>query len=160
MIRRPPRSTLFPYTTLFRSVGNRLLANMRLASWCNGYATRGAPTRYAPDNLPACSQTWFQWPATGWTLWGRTLNAGRLPGWWLGSTFCFPLFGTDFSSVLWWCAGLFLFIGFFLVPIFISKILFEVKMHSQTFCQCFPYLGMIFPAFSGCASCLQMLNFS
>src|SRR5260221_5475795 len=23
MIRRPPRSTLFPYTTLFRSVGNR-----------------------------------------------------------------------------------------------------------------------------------------
>src|SRR5258708_31003016 len=25
MIRRPPRSTLFPYTTLFRSVTNRLL---------------------------------------------------------------------------------------------------------------------------------------
>src|SRR3989442_11863316 len=23
MIRRPPRSTLFPYTTLFRSIGNR-----------------------------------------------------------------------------------------------------------------------------------------
>src|SRR3712207_6900866 len=26
MIRRPPRSTLFPYTTLFRSVGGRQLA--------------------------------------------------------------------------------------------------------------------------------------
>src|SRR2546421_8623409 len=26
MIRRPPRSTLFPYTTLFRSVGNRDVA--------------------------------------------------------------------------------------------------------------------------------------
>src|SRR5687768_18249647 len=26
MIRRPPRSTLFPYTTLFRSAGPRLLA--------------------------------------------------------------------------------------------------------------------------------------
>src|SRR2546430_7321707 len=26
MIRRPPRSTLFPYTTLFRSVANLLLA--------------------------------------------------------------------------------------------------------------------------------------
>src|SRR3712207_8394044 len=26
MIRRPPRSTLFPYTTLFRSVGRRVLA--------------------------------------------------------------------------------------------------------------------------------------
>src|SRR5687768_17710729 len=27
MIRRPPRSTLFPYTTLFRSLGARLLAD-------------------------------------------------------------------------------------------------------------------------------------
>src|SRR3712207_7503954 len=27
MIRRPPRSTLFPYTTLFRSVPNRALAD-------------------------------------------------------------------------------------------------------------------------------------
>src|SRR3712207_7284184 len=26
MIRRPPRSTLFPYTTLFRSLRNRILA--------------------------------------------------------------------------------------------------------------------------------------
>src|SRR5256885_12234904 len=26
MIRRPPRSTLFPYTTLFRSVGDHLVA--------------------------------------------------------------------------------------------------------------------------------------
>src|SRR5256712_11295510 len=26
MIRRPPRSTLFPYTTLFRSLGNHLAA--------------------------------------------------------------------------------------------------------------------------------------
>src|SRR5437868_10497480 len=30
MIRRPPRSTLFPYTTLFRSIGNR--ARDRLAN--------------------------------------------------------------------------------------------------------------------------------
>src|SRR5258708_27007160 len=28
MIRRPPRSTLFPYTTLFRSSTNRLLAKL------------------------------------------------------------------------------------------------------------------------------------
>src|SRR3712207_7522812 len=27
MIRRPPRSTLFPYTTLFRSLGERRLAD-------------------------------------------------------------------------------------------------------------------------------------
>src|SRR5258708_29393528 len=29
MIRRPPRSTLFPYTTLFRSVGVELLLKVR-----------------------------------------------------------------------------------------------------------------------------------
>src|SRR3712207_8465632 len=56
MIRRPPRSTLFPYTTLFRSwvtwlvvhlfylVGfqNRLLVLIR---WAIGFATRGRGTR-------------------------------------------------------------------------------------------------------------------
>src|SRR5258708_10473386 len=31
MIRRPPRSTLFPYTTLFRSVGVRVVAHPPLA---------------------------------------------------------------------------------------------------------------------------------
>src|SRR2546429_7137056 len=30
MIRRPPRSTLFPYTTLFRSVINRMLTDEEL----------------------------------------------------------------------------------------------------------------------------------
>src|SRR5256885_12994173 len=29
MIRRPPRSTLFPYTTLFRSVANQIHGTMR-----------------------------------------------------------------------------------------------------------------------------------
>src|SRR3712207_8740817 len=32
MIRRPPRSTLFPYTTLFRSVGRSPSASRQLAS--------------------------------------------------------------------------------------------------------------------------------
>src|SRR2546425_7639506 len=32
MIRRPPRSTLFPYTTLFRSVGDRSRAARRVLS--------------------------------------------------------------------------------------------------------------------------------
>src|SRR3712207_7436019 len=31
MIRRPPRSTLFPYTTLFRSVGSGCTTSARLA---------------------------------------------------------------------------------------------------------------------------------
>src|SRR2546427_9640210 len=30
MIRRPPRSTLFPYTTLFRSPANVILADLRM----------------------------------------------------------------------------------------------------------------------------------
>src|SRR3712207_8006576 len=33
MIRRPPRSTLFPYTTLFRSAGRQSLRAARTAGW-------------------------------------------------------------------------------------------------------------------------------
>src|SRR5258705_3346047 len=33
MIRRPPRSTLFPYTTLFRSVGNSSCKPFSVSSW-------------------------------------------------------------------------------------------------------------------------------
>src|SRR2546430_4106928 len=41
MIRRPPRSTLFPYTTLFRSrVGRPVLEHLRPA-WCRGRGPRG-----------------------------------------------------------------------------------------------------------------------
>src|SRR5258707_1080257 len=32
MIRRPPRSTLFPYTTLFRSVSSQVMPSVR--RWC------------------------------------------------------------------------------------------------------------------------------
>src|SRR2546429_6013641 len=39
MIRRPPRSTLFPYTTLFRS--NRPLLVMRSNLWASGYDVDG-----------------------------------------------------------------------------------------------------------------------
>src|SRR3712207_9508851 len=43
MIRRPPRSTLFPYTTLFRSVHN--LAQERLSVAVVGVATAQAAIR-------------------------------------------------------------------------------------------------------------------
>src|SRR2546430_4282771 len=33
MIRRPPRSTLFPYTTLFRSAPQQQLRNQTLEDW-------------------------------------------------------------------------------------------------------------------------------
>src|SRR3970282_2708128 len=38
MIRRPPRSTLFPYTTLFRSVPTRSSARGRTPARCAGTA--------------------------------------------------------------------------------------------------------------------------
>src|SRR3712207_7936428 len=34
MIRRPPRSTLFPYTTLFRSVADRYLTDLAYRTCC------------------------------------------------------------------------------------------------------------------------------
>src|SRR3712207_8251355 len=39
MIRRPPRSTLFPYTTLFRSLGAERLARIREAFDARGVRT-------------------------------------------------------------------------------------------------------------------------
>src|SRR3989442_7307088 len=36
MIRRPPRSTLFPYTTLFRSLGIYVLGGMRAGATLTG----------------------------------------------------------------------------------------------------------------------------
>src|SRR5256885_9221996 len=47
MIRRPPRSTLFPYTTLFRSVGGALM-NPGGTEVCASYQP-GSPGRGAPD---------------------------------------------------------------------------------------------------------------
>src|SRR3712207_6938860 len=52
MIRRPPRSTLFPYTTLFRSrpfVGHHAGLNVRVAGQRDG--ERGAPGAGGKDKL-------------------------------------------------------------------------------------------------------------
>src|SRR3712207_8512736 len=55
MIRRPPRSTLFPYTTLFRSMSMVMTTRLR--------ATAGQPERLGPgavrprtEEAPACSR--------------------------------------------------------------------------------------------------------
>ena len=37
MIRRPPRSTLFPYTTLFRSIRRKLRKHKKLEKWEREY---------------------------------------------------------------------------------------------------------------------------
>src|SRR2546422_11645331 len=43
MIRRPPRSTLFPYTTLFRSRASARLGDRRHGVGCATYAPGAAP---------------------------------------------------------------------------------------------------------------------
>src|SRR5437016_13697123 len=47
MIRRPPRSTLFPYTTLFRSHGG-FISNRVYGSDCPPHSTQGGPKRSLP----------------------------------------------------------------------------------------------------------------
>src|SRR3989442_8902560 len=53
MIRRPPRSTLFPYTTLFRSDFERfvtvILARLDPRSQSLAYASAGHPSGYVLD---------------------------------------------------------------------------------------------------------------
>src|SRR3712207_9011520 len=50
MIRRPPRSTLFPYTTLFRSDGKSPTATLEANAHPAGMAARGGPAP-APGTL-------------------------------------------------------------------------------------------------------------
>src|SRR5260221_13772523 len=53
MIRRPPRSTLFPYTTLFRSV-RELLAEVQIADHpFNDRLEEAGPFSFDVDTLPA-----------------------------------------------------------------------------------------------------------
>src|SRR5256885_9675029 len=48
MIRRPPRSTLFPYTTLFRSPCQ--LNELHNDQLCGVYTGRGKPTRRSEEH--------------------------------------------------------------------------------------------------------------
>src|SRR3712207_9034046 len=49
MIRRPPRSTLFPYTTLFRSGGLAGLARQRKVTTIRGYGRFTSPNQVRVD---------------------------------------------------------------------------------------------------------------
>src|SRR2546430_10826175 len=54
MIRRPPRSTLFPYTTLFRSNENQVYSPAREKSaWEKFVKARGDLPRYKRLEIPA-----------------------------------------------------------------------------------------------------------
>src|SRR2546426_5170696 len=54
MIRRPPRSTLFPYTTLFRSVVDRLRAGELLE--VSGEVHRNVPVEVTPHAVARVRQ--------------------------------------------------------------------------------------------------------
>src|SRR5260370_17131411 len=53
MIRRPPRSTLFPYTTLFRSIGYRLLLVFGIGSRLDSHHLRDPGTRSSGASVTA-----------------------------------------------------------------------------------------------------------
>src|SRR5256885_7338466 len=56
MIRRPPRSTLFPYTTLFRSVDAHLLAQQRARQMGRGAVAERGIAELAGPGLGAAAQ--------------------------------------------------------------------------------------------------------
>src|SRR2546422_9250163 len=63
MIRRPPRSTLFPYTTLFRSVMKRGRPGVVVTALC------------APDRIDDLTRVLFEETSTigvRWSEWRRT----------------------------------------------------------------------------------------
>src|ERR1035437_336976 len=77
MIRRPPRSTLFPYTTLFRSVG--------FWKW---HKTAGKSGYFAPqwrenllqatNRITACAPQFEDKPANRWSGLGKNAMTDRL----------------------------------------------------------------------------------
>src|SRR2546422_4517976 len=67
MIRRPPRSTLFPYTTLFRSVkksddgaGGVMDQTVKFPVWFDPYWKGGTPMCAALKEATEITQTWCQ----------------------------------------------------------------------------------------------------
>src|SRR2546427_9492625 len=71
MIRRPPRSTLFPYTTLFRSllVGNLALSKAGAAARAGRWDAAAADARRA--------HRWAPWSAEPWQKLGEVQLAQR-----------------------------------------------------------------------------------
>src|SRR3989442_11852951 len=80
MIRRPPRSTLFPYTTLFRSATMMLMKRglMIFAAW-TAVALLFSIQMYYQTSSSAEPRTW------SWIL------AWQLTGWWSSAVFTPPV---------------------------------------------------------------------
>src|ERR1035441_11035305 len=65
MMRRPPRSTLFPYTTLFRSVDGLTITNTTSPTNVQAVTTTKVAQHsavFSPHILPAMAGTKVEWP--------------------------------------------------------------------------------------------------
>src|SRR5437016_7956256 len=74
MLRRPPRSTLFPYTTLFRSRGvgqNRSPHARRAHQALDEGARKGPWSSLTPQRWPR----WSSWSLKGRRLWRRSATS-------------------------------------------------------------------------------------
>src|SRR5438034_7401379 len=71
MIRRPPRSTLFPYTTLFRSQGGQY----RAGEWIEGVPTIGT---WADHSVPLPEGGEFQTGVAKTNPWWQDRKSTRL----------------------------------------------------------------------------------
>src|SRR3712207_8194276 len=77
MIRRPPRSTLFPYTTLFRSGPGKYAYDVRIAQSADGGATWSPGVVPHRDGVPAEHGFVSLWPAGGDSLGAVWLDGDR-----------------------------------------------------------------------------------
>src|SRR2546425_12844185 len=79
MIRRPPRSTLFPYTTLFRSSPARWAAGSRFPRRSRGFGR--APSSSSPPRICCRTRTWWcgslELPSRAAGPFGRPLHQRR-----------------------------------------------------------------------------------
>src|SRR3712207_7924934 len=77
MIRRPPRSTLFPYTTLFRSIGAGLTTVGAIASLALGWHAVGTAALIALV-IAASLESVFAF-CLGCRIFGLLMRAGVVP---------------------------------------------------------------------------------
>src|SRR2546430_6779640 len=83
MIRRPPRSTLFPYTTLFRSLDQGLFQRQQLGELAGGRlpnCRRGAIVTVLLEQRHAETGRARDAPASGLEIARQQPEQGRLPG--------------------------------------------------------------------------------
>src|SRR5208282_318710 len=85
MIRRPPRSTLFPYTTLFRSCSSRGCCRVR-GNWsASPRASRGWTTGYFPFSRCSARASGARYCAGSGSKSGPTSAKAKCTASWLGS---------------------------------------------------------------------------